>query len=55
MRKKTNKVVTVFPKGTVVKYDGLPCELLQDTPYYCETINARLNVKIAPNTKSETN
>ena len=25
--------VLVFPKGTVVKFDGIPCELLQETPY----------------------
>ena len=31
------KVVTVFPKGTVVKFNNIPCELLQDTPYYSET------------------
>ena len=36
--RRPDRVVTVFPKGTVIKYDGLPCELLQDTPYYTETI-----------------
>lgn len=33
--------VLVFPKGAIVKFDGLPCELLQDTAYECETIRAR--------------
>ena len=28
---------TAFPKGTIVKYNGIPCKLLQDTPYYSET------------------
>ncbi len=33
-RKQTKpKSILVFPKGTVVKYDGIPCELLDDTPY----------------------
>ena len=36
-RRVESKVVTVFPKGTVVKYNGIPCELLRDTPYYSET------------------
>lgn len=31
------RVVTVFPKGTIVKFDGIPCELLTDVPYYSAT------------------
>jgi hypothetical protein len=31
---------TAFPKGTIVKYGGVPCELLQDTPYYSKTFSA---------------
>lgn len=29
----TKERVMVFPKGSIVKFDGIPCELLQDTPY----------------------
>ena len=32
---------TAFPEGTIVKYDGIPCRLLQDTPYYCATFSQR--------------
>ncbi len=35
--KKSGEIPTLFPKGTVVKFRGVPCELLQDTPYYSET------------------
>ena len=28
------KTVTVFPKGTIVKYYGVPCELLEDCMFY---------------------
>lgn len=35
-------VITVFPKGTIVTYNGIPCELLCDTPYYSETFRGRL-------------
>lgn len=31
------RIITVFPKGTVVSYNGVPCELLCDTPYYSAT------------------
>ena len=27
----------MFPKGTIVHYGGIPCELLNDTPYESET------------------
>ncbi len=37
----SDKRVLVFPKGTVVKFDGIPCELLQDTPYESATIRSR--------------
>ena len=30
------KPLLIFPKGTVVKMGGIPCELLQDTPFYSE-------------------
>jgi len=33
---KFKKVVLVFPKGTIVKFGGIPCLLLQDTPYESE-------------------
>ena len=33
--------ILVFPKGTIVKFDGLPCKLLQDTNYECKTIRVR--------------
>lgn len=33
--------VLVFPKGTIVKYGGIPCELLQDTPYESATIRSQ--------------
>ena len=36
---KKTKIITVFPKGTVVKFEGVPCALLQDTPYYSATFN----------------
>lgn len=39
--RRKKKIVTVFPKGTVVKYKGIPCELLQDTPYYSETFRPK--------------
>jgi hypothetical protein len=35
--KKSGEIPTMFPKGTIVKFNGIPCELLQDTPYYSET------------------
>ena len=34
------KLPTSFPRGTVVHYNGIPCELLDDTPYYSATIEA---------------
>jgi hypothetical protein len=34
------KLPTAFPRGTIVHYNGIPCELLTDTPYYSETIEA---------------
>lgn len=39
--KEPPQIITVFPKGTIVKYGGVPCELLQDTPYYSETIQPK--------------
>lgn len=35
--------ITVFPKGTIVKFNGIPCQLLQDTPYYSRTFQGRQN------------
>ena len=32
---------TAFPRGTVVHYNGIPCELLDDTPYYSATIESK--------------
>ena len=43
---KRTKNVLCFPKGTVVKYDGIPCELLKDTPYYSETLIVKNNQSI---------
>jgi hypothetical protein len=34
------RLPTSFPRGTVVHYNGIPCELLDDTPYYSATIEA---------------
>ena len=34
---KKKRVVTVFPKDTIVKYNGVPCRLLEDTKYYSES------------------
>ena len=34
------KLPTAFPRGTVVHYMGVPCELLADVPYYSETLEA---------------
>lgn len=34
------RIITVFPKGTVVSYNGVPCELLCDTPYYSATYSS---------------
>jgi len=39
--KKSAEIPTMFPKGTIVKFNGIPCELLQDTPYYSETFKGR--------------
>ena len=39
--KKSGEIPTFFPKGTIVKYNGIPCELLQDTPYYSETFKGK--------------
>jgi len=39
--KKSGEIPTMFPKGTVVKFNSIPCELLQDTPYYSETFKGR--------------
>ncbi len=36
-RRRPMRVVTAFPAGTIVKYNGIPCELLEDTPYYSAT------------------
>jgi len=51
VRRPPSQVVTVFPRGTVVKYRGLPCELLQDTPYHTETIQRQADADraCAPN------
>lgn len=38
---KNSERILVFPKVTIVKFDGLPCLLLVDTPYECETIRVR--------------
>lgn len=38
-RNNNSMKITVFPKGTIVKYNGIPCELLQDVAYYSETFN----------------
>ena len=35
--KKFGNISTIFPKGTIVKFDGIPCKLLRDTPFYSET------------------
>ena len=35
------QIITVFPKGTIVKYGGVPCELLCDTPYYSATFQPK--------------
>jgi hypothetical protein len=32
--------ITYFPKGTVVKFNGIPCELLSDVPYYSATFGS---------------
>jgi len=40
--KKSGETPTAFPKGTIIHYEGIPCELLQDTPYYSETIKGKL-------------
>lgn len=34
--------LTYFPKGTVIHYQGIPCELLSDVPYYSETIGSEI-------------
>ena len=39
--KKSGEIPTAFPEGTIVKYNGVPCELLQDTPYYSETFKGK--------------
>lgn len=39
--KNSSKVVAIFPKGTIVKYNEIPCKLLQDTPYYSETFQPK--------------
>ena len=31
---------TAFPRGTIVHYMGVSCELLEDVPYYSETLEA---------------
>ena len=31
-----SRALLIFQKGTVVKMGGIPCELLQDTPFYSE-------------------
>lgn len=33
IRSDKSNTVLVFPKGTIVKFAGIPCELLRDTPY----------------------
>lgn len=40
-RLKKKRTVTVFPMGTIVKFDGIPCELLRDTPFYSATFQPR--------------
>lgn len=35
-----SRVQTIFPAGTVVKCNGIPCELPEDTPYYSATFQA---------------
>ena len=45
--KKSGEIPTAFPKGTIVHYKGIPCELLQDTPYYSETFKGRKRKQIA--------
>lgn len=32
--------ITYFKKGTIVKCDGIPCELLSDVPYYSATFGS---------------
>jgi hypothetical protein len=34
--------ITYFPKGTVVKFNGIPCELLCDVPYYSATFGSEI-------------
>jgi len=43
--KKLN-VITVFPKGTIVKFAGIPCELLEEVSYQSATaLTAEINRK----------
>ena len=49
---KKSRVITVFPKGTIVKYDGIPCELLEDTTYYSATFQKVAEDKIEDRIKS---
>ena len=39
--KKSGEIPTAFPKGTIIHYRGVPCELLQETPYYSETFRGK--------------
>lgn len=45
-----SETVLVFPKGTVVKFDGIPCLLLQDTPYESEHFRQNRNKNRSVNT-----
>ncbi|KKL28436.1 hypothetical protein LCGC14_2375170 [marine sediment metagenome] len=38
---KSGNIPTMFPKGTIVKFNGVPCELLQDTPYFSGTFKGK--------------
>lgn len=45
METRKSRVVTIFPKGTIVKFDGTPCELLSDVPYYSATFQKVADAK----------
>lgn len=47
--RRPSRVVTVFPKGTVVKYGDIPCELLADAPYYSATFQRVADERQRPN------
>jgi hypothetical protein len=41
---KKEEIILIFPKGTVVKFDGIPCELLHDTAYESNFFRQRMMI-----------